>query len=62
MPPYSVIYEHSKACTKIFFNSFKIIANGKSDIELLIKESLLIKDYCPSLNNNSNFFELCICN
>ena len=34
---------YSKTYTKIFPNSFKIIANGNSDIELLIKESHLIK-------------------
>ena len=45
-PPYSAIHEHSKACTKICSNSF--------NIELLIKESLLIKDYRPSLNNNNS--------
>ena len=39
-PPYSAIHEHSKACTKIFSNSFKIIANGNSDIELFIEEFL----------------------
>ena len=42
------MHEHSKACTKIDSNSFKIIAKGNSDIELLIKESLLIKDYRTS--------------
>ena len=57
-PPYSAIHEHSKACTKIFSNSFKIIANGNSDIELFIEEFLLIKEYRPSLNNNNSSFEL----
>ena len=45
-----------------FFRSFKIIANGNKDIELLIKESLIIKDNRPSLNNNNSSFELCIFN
>ena len=54
-PPYSAIHEHSKACTTIFSNGLKKKQNGNSDIELLIKESLLIKDYRPSLNNNSSF-------
>ena len=61
-PPFSAMHEHSKACTKIVSNSFKIIANGNSDIELLIKESLLIEDYHPSLNNNNSSFELRIFN
>ena len=61
-PPYSAIHEHSKACTKIFSNTYKIIANGNSDIEFLIKESLLIKNYCPSLNNKNSSFELRIFN
>ena len=34
-PPYSARHEHSKACNKIVSDSFKIIANGNSDIELL---------------------------
>ena len=61
-PLYNAIHEHSKACSKIVCNSFKIIANGNNDIELLIKESLLIKDYHPSLNNNNSSFELRIFN
>ena len=57
-PPYSAIHENSKACTKIVSNSFKIIANGNSDIELLIKGSLLIKVYRPSFNNYNSSFEM----
>ena len=57
-PPYSAIHEHSKVFIKIFHNSFKIIANGNSDIELLIKESFSIKDYRPLLNNINSSFQL----
>ena len=35
-----------------------IIAYDNNDIELLIKESLLIKDKCPIINNNISSFEL----
>ena len=61
-PPYSAIHEHSKPCAKIVSNSFKIIANDNSDIKLLIKESFLLKDYHPLLNNNNSSFELHVFN
>ena len=65
---YISIYTHMSfllqivACTKISPNSFKIITNGNSDIELTSKESLIIRDYHPLLNNNNSSFELCIFN
>mgnify|MGYP001801514406 FL=1 len=40
------------------FDDVKILANGKSDIELLIKESLTCKKLKPSLNNNAASFPL----
>ena len=58
-PPFSVIREHihtsnHNGCS-ITPEHFKIIAHGKSDLELLIKESVLIKHLQPNLNNVDSF-------
>ena len=52
-PPFSAIRDHSQSHInhKITHNQFKVIATTNSDSELLIKESILIKQIQPSLNN-----------
>ena len=42
----------------IDFNNVKVLANGNTDTELLIKESLIIKQLKPSLNANVCSFPL----
>ena len=58
-PPFSAIREHIHTSNhndcSITPEHFKIIAHGKSDLELLIKESLLIKHLQPNLNNVDSF-------
>ena len=59
-PPFSAIREHiytsnHNGCS-IIPEHFKIIAHVKSDLELLIKESLLIKHFKTNLNNVDSFF------
>ena len=39
-------------------SNFKILATGSSELELLVKERLLITRRRPSLNGNSGAFEL----
>ena len=36
----------------VLFDNVKILTNGKTDKELLIKESLFVKKLKPNLNNN----------
>jgi hypothetical protein len=57
---HSSIRDHSLLCNgcNCSTSNFKILSTGKSDLELLIKERLLIKDRKPSLNGNVGSFEL----
>ena len=58
-PPFSAIREHLNISDhenySITPEQFKIIARGQNDLELLIKESLLIKHLKPNLNNVDSF-------
>src|ERR1700743_1934988 len=57
---HSSIRDHSLLCNgcNCSTSNFKILSTGKSDLEVLIKERLLIKDRKPSLNGNVGSFEL----
>jgi len=57
---HSSIRDHSSLCSgcNCSTRNFKILTTGKSDLELLIKERLLINHRKPSLNGNSGSFEL----
>ena len=61
-PSFSAIREHSMSCAPIALDGFQILARGNTDIELLIKESLLIADQRPILNSNISSLELCVFN
>ena len=50
-----IISKHSRRIVKhqpLRITIFEILATGRSDIHCRIKESLLIKDLKPSLNEN----------
>ena len=49
---FSTMHEHNTSCSKISPSRFMTIANENNDIELLVKESLLIKNR-PTLNYNT---------
>jgi hypothetical protein len=57
---HSSIRDHSLLCRGCNCESrnFKIVATGSGDLELLIKERLLINHRKPTLNGNSGSFEL----
>ena len=57
---HSSIRDHSLLCSGSNCSSrnFKILATGSSDLELLIKERLLITQRKPTLNGNTGSFEL----
>ena len=57
---HSSIRDHSLLCSGCNYSTqnFKILSTGSSDIELLIKERLLITQRKPTLNSNSGSFEL----
>lgn len=61
-PSFSAIREHSMSCAPIALDGFQILARGNTDIELLIKESLLIADQRPILNSNISSLELRVFN
>ena len=50
------------SCAPIALDGFRILARGNTDIELLIKESLLIADQRPILNSNISSLELRVFN
>ena len=50
----SAIFDHTSKChmgQHCSIENFKVIGQGRSDLEIKIKEALLIKDKRPSLNN-----------
>ena len=57
---HSSIRDHSLLCNGCNYaaQNFKILSTGNSDLELLIKERLLITQRKPALNGNSGSFEL----
>src|SRR5215472_6604709 len=57
---HSNIRAHCLHCTgsSCAINQFKILTRGSSELELLVKESLLIKRLRPQLNGNTGSFEL----
>lgn len=57
---HSSIREHCKHCigSTCASSEFKILTRGSSELELLVKESLLIKNSRPPLNGNTGSFEL----
>ena len=57
---HSSIRDHSLHCSGCDCSpeNFKILATGSTDLELLVKERLLINLRRPSLNGNSGSFEL----
>lgn len=57
---HSNIRDHCSQCTRSTCSArdFKILARGSTDIELLVKERLLINREKPSLNGNCGSFEL----
>ena len=57
---HSSIRDHCLQCTTAdcSMSNFKIFATGSSELELLVKESLLIKRRKPVLNGNSGALEL----
>ena len=59
---HSPIRDHCSACpgSECSSRNFKIIARGASELELLIKERLLINGQQPQLNGNSGSFELLV--
>ena len=61
-PSFSAVREHSMSCASIALDGFQILARGNTDIELLIKESLLIADQRPILNSNISSLELRVFN
>ena len=61
-PSFSTIREHSMSNALIALDGFRILAKGNTDIELLIKESLLIADQRPILNSNISSLELRVFN
>ena len=55
-PPFSAIRDHAITTGHaINRENFSIIANAKSEFELNIKESILIKQMSPSLNNTDSY-------
>jgi len=57
---HSNIRDHCLTCagSQCLTENFKILARGRSDTELLIKEHLLIERHNPSLNGNQGSVEL----
>ena len=57
---HSSIRDHCMQCDRADCSSsnFKILATGRSELELLVKERLLITRLKPSLNGNAGAFEL----
>ena len=57
---HSSIRDHSLSCSGCDFSpkNFKILTTGSSDLELLIKERLLINQRKPAINGNVGSFEL----
>src|ERR1700759_1844252 len=57
---HSSIRDHSLFCSgcNCSTSNFKILTTGKSDLELLINERLLIKDRKPALNGDVRSSEL----
>ena len=50
----SAVTQHIKTTGHdVLFDDVKILANGKTDLELLIKETLIIKQLKPTLNANA---------
>ena len=47
-PPFSSIRNHSQSC-EIKPDNFKIIATGRTNLEILIKESILTKLIKPNI-------------
>ena len=61
-PSFSAIRKHSMSCAPIALDGFQILVRGNTDIELLIKESLLIANQWPILNSNISSLELRVFN
>jgi hypothetical protein len=57
-PPYSAIREHCLKCVSFDSSNFRILSNGTTDLDLLIKESIAIKILKSSLNQTLSSFEL----
>ena len=58
---FSAIRNHSELChTPISFDNFSILDSAASEKELLIKESIYIKQKMPSLNKDLSSFKLYI--
>ena len=57
---HSNIRDHCSSCTgsECSARNFKILARGSSELELLVKERILINRLKPSLNGNIGSFEL----
>lgn len=57
---HSSIRDHCSHChnSDISAQHFKILAGGSSEVELLVKERLLINNRKPLLNGNAGTFEL----
>ena len=57
---HSNIRDHCTHCTGSDCTAphFKILAQGSTETELLVKERLLINRLCPEINGNSGSFEL----
>ena len=50
--PSSVLDHSTETCHPISLNDFSVLSSSSSTLELLIRESLLISKFKPSLNEN----------
>ena len=57
---HSSVQEHLSCCpgSTCLPEHFTVLSTGSTDLELLIKERLLINRYAPNLNANAGSFEL----
>ena len=57
---HSNIRDHLNSCqtSNISLNNFRVVATGHSELDLLIKERLLIEKFRPDLNGNIGSFDL----
>lgn len=60
---HSSIRDHCTRCkgSNCLSQNFKVLARGNNELELLIKERLLIQRKKPALNANVGSFDLLLC-